>query len=139
MKPYPQSIIFADDDPVMHGFVKRALDDNPELKLGFCHDGLELVEMVLANPPDIILLDLTMPGMDGLEALHEIRKHESAAATLIIVITGHTELKMHSDFKALGIIGIIHKPFSIGMLPERIRYFWHLHHTGEDIVISSRM
>ncbi|HRQ60816.1 MAG TPA: response regulator [Alphaproteobacteria bacterium] len=139
MSAFPAYIIHADDDPLIHGLVERALGDAPGLKLRFCDSGRELIDMLTKNPPELVLLDLSMPGMDGLGALRELHKNQAFRNVLIILMTGHVGLKMQEDFKALGIIGIIHKPFSPGMLPERIRYLWHLHHTGEDIEIHSRM
>lgn len=139
MRDYPKTIIHADDDPLIQGLVQRALGDDPKVHLSFCNNGRELIEAVTTNPPDLVLLDLSMPEMNGLEALRNLHKNPAFHDVLIVLMTGHRTLKMHDDFKALNIIGIIHKPFSPGMLPERIRYFWHFHHTGEDIEIHSRM
>ncbi|MCD8566515.1 MAG: response regulator [Alphaproteobacteria bacterium] len=136
-KPFPSSIIHADDDPLTQAIVKDMLDNMKDLSLRFCKDGQELLAEVNDQPPDMILLDLSMPRLNGVGALEELRKNPAFKDVLIIILTGHDELKMQEKFKALGIIGIIHKPFSPGMLPERIRYLWHLYQTGEDIVINS--
>lgn len=135
MKNFPSSIIHADDDPLVRGLVTRSLGDAKGLSLSFCEDGEQLVSAVLKNPPDLILLDMSMPKLDGIDALERLRQDAAFRKVFIIIMTGHTDLKMQDHFKSLGIIGIIHKPFSPGTLPERIRYFWHLHHTGEDIEI----
>ncbi|MCD8497415.1 MAG: response regulator [Alphaproteobacteria bacterium] len=139
MKPFPESIIHADDDPDVRDVVRDMLGDMKGLKLSFCGDGEELLQAVRENMPDLILLDLSMPNLDGVAALEQLRKDPAFRGVLIIVLTGYRDLIMENKFKSLGIIGVIHKPFSPGMLPERIRYLWHLHHTGEDIKISSMM
>lgn len=136
-KLFPASIIHADDDPLTQALVKGLLEDTKGLSLRFCNDGQELLTAAYDQPPDLILLDLSMPRLNGVNALEELRKNPAFRDVVIIIMTGHDELKMQEKFKALGIIGIIHKPFSPGMLPERIRYLWHLHRTGEDIVINS--
>lgn len=139
MNQFPASIIHADDDLLMRNLIEKTLGDAKGLSLRFCSNGLELLRAIRENPPDLVLLDIGMPQLDGIDAIEKMRQDKALADVLIILLTGHTELKMEPRFKALGVIGIIHKPFSPGMLPERIRYLWHLHHTGEDIDISSRM
>lgn len=138
-KAFPSSIIHADDDPVIQDIVQTVLEDTKGLTLRFCNDGEELLTGVRQDPPDLILLDMSMPRLNGIDAIEHLRQDPAFKKVLIVIMTGHSDLKMKESFKALGIIGIIHKPFSPGMLPERIRYFWHLHHTGEDIDFKSVM
>lgn len=136
MKTFPASIIHADDDRIMQGLVKKSLADTKGLTLRFCQDGVQLLKALREAPPDLVLMDISMPHLDGIGAIERMRREEALASILVILMTGHTELKMQPRYKALGIIGIIHKPISAGVLPERIRYLWHLHHTGEDIEIG---
>jgi CheY-like chemotaxis protein len=138
-KPFPASIIHADDDLLIQRLIGDILRDTKGLSLRFCSNGEELLEAVRTDPPDLILLDMSMPRLNGIGAIEQLRKNPAFEDVVIIVMTGHSDLKMQDNFKALGIIGIIHKPFSPGMLPERIRYFWHLHTTGEDIDVTSVM
>lgn len=76
--------------------------------------GYEAVEKVKAAIPDIILMDMKMPGMNGLETLHEIKKIQDDI--LVIMMTAYGELEIVAEAMKLGIKEYVTKPFDINEL-----------------------
>lgn len=124
MNDFPKRILHADDDPMIQEIVARAFRDYDNLLFETCSNGSELIEKVNGFNPELILLDATMPGMSGVDIIEKIRSLEEPIHAPIIFFTGHKDLRMIDEYAAIGVIGIIHKPISPGLLPERVRYFW---------------
>ena len=83
-------ILLADDHAMLRAGLRLLLDAQPDLKvIGEASDGREVLRLAVELQPDLILLDLTMPGLSGLEALPALRKSVPAARVLI--------LTMHDD------------------------------------------
>ena len=76
--------------------------------------GLEAVDRVKQGMPDLILMDMKMPGMNGLEALREIKAMDSSAT--VIMMTAYGELEIVTEAMSLGVKEYITKPFDINEL-----------------------
>jgi DNA-binding NarL/FixJ family response regulator len=71
----PYRIIVADDHTLMREGIRRIIDEKKNLKIvGEARDGLELLQMMKTTVPDMVVLDVSMPKLRGIEAAHEIRK-----------------------------------------------------------------
>ena len=82
------TIVIAEDHTILREGLRALLSDNSDfLVVGEAEDGREAVQCVANHKPDIILLDLSMPRMNGLEAIQEIKKR--SAGTKILVLTVH--------------------------------------------------
>ena len=125
---FPSRILHADDDPLIQDVVERALKGLRGCEIESVLSGAEFIDKARDFQPDLILLDLKMPGIDGVEIMREIRNMEHPIDAPVIFLTGHIELVMKDEYKNLGVIGILHKPISAGIIPERIRYMWCEHH-----------
>jgi len=84
-------------------------------------DGEKAVELALGEHPDIILMDLSLPVMDGLAATAMIRAHEEMRETPIIAVTAHQETDFRAGAKASGFSAYVTKPIDIAWLHELIR------------------
>src|SRR4051794_20527414 len=81
-------IVLCDDHAVLRGGLRALLSAEPGLQVvGEAGDGLEAVERVAALRPDVALLDITMPGLSGIEAAREI--HRRAPEVKILMLTMH--------------------------------------------------
>ena len=84
-------------------------------------DGKKAVELALQEHPDIILMDLTLPVMDGLAAAAKIRSHEEMREVPIIAVTAHQETDFRTCAKASGFDAYVTKPIDIAWLSELIK------------------
>jgi CheY-like chemotaxis protein len=69
----------------------------------------------------VVLLDVEMPGMSGLELFAALRADAATAAIPVIFLTGRTEADELREIEALGPLGILAKPFGVTALPDRVR------------------
>jgi CheY-like chemotaxis protein len=83
-------------------------------------DGQVAVETAIREKPDVILMDLTLPLMDGFHAAKEIRKTDGLSNVLIIAVTAHQETDFRSDAKASGFDAYLTKPIDVRWLKELI-------------------
>lgn len=79
------------------------------------------IDMALANCPDVILLDLVMPGMDGKQTLANLRQHESTARVPVIFCTTKGMFPEFEEMKKLGALAVITKPFDPLRLSDQIK------------------
>jgi DNA-binding NarL/FixJ family response regulator len=101
-------VVIADDHAVVRRGIRDLLRDEPGLEV--CHearDGSEAVEYVKQHKPDLLLLDLTMPGLNGLDALRQVR--QIAPATRVLILTMHFSEEVARAAFQLGAQGFILK------------------------------
>lgn len=86
-------VFLCDDVPDIRMLMRFALEEDPELRVvGEADDGVAAVEGIASMQPDIVLLDLSMPGLDGLEVIGHLR--EVAPQTGIIIFSGFAADRM---------------------------------------------
>jgi CheY-like chemotaxis protein len=83
--------------------------------------GAEAVAQAAAERPDLILLDVMMPGMDGPTTLRQLRAQEATASTPIIFMTAKVQKQELARYLEMGAIGVISKPFDPMTLPAEIK------------------
>ncbi len=82
------SILIIDDNKALCESLARALGDLPDFEvLGMAHDGASGLEMILEKLPDLVMLDVVMPKMDGLELLEKLREEKLAKSPLPVVMS----------------------------------------------------
>jgi two-component system response regulator (stage 0 sporulation protein F) len=81
-------------------------------------NGQEAIEKIPQFAPDLVLLDMKMPGMNGLETLREIKKNNPGQ--LVIMMTAYEELEVVAEAIKLGIKEYITKPFDINELKDMV-------------------
>lgn len=93
-------VVLAEDHKILREGLRRILDSEPDLAVvGEAADGREAIRCASELRPDMVVLDLSMPRMNGLEALREIRK--TAPGTRVLVLTAHkTEEYVHAALQA---------------------------------------
>ena len=116
----PRTVLIADDVPVVRLGVRRLIEAEPELELvGEAQDGLETLDMVRKFRPDLLLLDLEMPKLSGLEVMAKLGP--DFEETRIAVLTGSAESKEVLKSFELGARGVIAKDVSPQEILEGIR------------------
>ncbi|PZR33997.1 response regulator transcription factor [Caulobacter segnis] len=110
-------ITLIDDDENIVGSISMALQAHGHTVNHF-HDGVAGLEGVEANPPDLVILDVKMPRMDGMEVLRRLRQHSEIP--VIMLTSKDEEIDEVLGFN-LGADDYMHKPFSQRLLVERVK------------------
>jgi two-component system response regulator MtrA len=84
----------------------------------YCTDGLRALNLIRQSPPDLVLLDLMLPGMDGIEVCRELRKESGVP---VIMVTAKSDTKDIVDGLAVGADDYILKPFKPAELVARVK------------------
>lgn len=117
----PTPVIICDDSSFARKQVMHALPPGWDVELTFCENGRQAIESIEAGKGDILLLDLTMPVMDGFEVLKYIRQKD--LPTLPIVISGDIQPDTHRLVMSLGAVAFIRKPIDSGELTRILDQF----------------
>jgi CheY-like chemotaxis protein len=121
------TLLYIDDDENLRVLVKMSLEVIGRYTLKLSASGTEALEILEDFSPDMILLDLIMPNMSGMEVLKKIKMKKAFKKTPIILMTGQSELEPLKLSKELAIIGIINKPFDAIQLSEQVQKLWNEH------------
>ncbi len=115
-----QNVLLVDDDQNLRRIGKLALERVGRWDVATAASGAEVMELVRQNRPDVILLDVMMPGMDGTETLRVLKGDKSTAAIPVILMTAKIQTHELTSYLTLGASGIIAKPFDPLKLPSEI-------------------
>jgi two-component system, NarL family, nitrate/nitrite response regulator NarL len=117
----PIRIVIADDHPIFRDGLRRLLEAEPDLKvIGEAQDGTEALKLARQLKPDILLLDLAMPRMPGLEALREMSSGSNSNAVRVILLTAAAEKKQIVEALQLGARGVVMKDSATQLLLKSI-------------------
>ena len=115
-------IVIADDHTIFRDGLRRLLEAEPELQVvGEAADGAEAVAQTRQLKPDILLLDLAMPRVPGMDALRELSTAEEASTTKIIVLTAAVERLQIVQALQMGARGVVMKEAATQLLMKAIR------------------
>jgi two-component system, OmpR family, alkaline phosphatase synthesis response regulator PhoP len=104
------SVLVVDDEPMVRHLVKRILGQR--YTVIEAEDGIRAVEAAKADLPDLILMDMMMPSMDGLSACYAIRQEASTTRIPVVMLTAIThDLNRRLSETVMGANGYITKPF----------------------------
>lgn len=117
-------VLFVEDDPDIRTVARMALEAVGRFTVLGCGSGAEALERVEAFAPDLILLDVMMPGMDGLETLQSLRLLPGAATVPVVFMTAKVQAQEVSEYRAAGAVDVIAKPFDPMTLPATVRSIW---------------
>lgn len=112
----PRRILVIDDDPYLPRIIELSFGHIGHLKFCYAAGGQQGLQFAEANPPDLILLDYAMPGMDGLETLRRLRAHQRTARTPIVAITGALPTTHRCAEMISGCDAYLPKPFELTAL-----------------------
>lgn len=115
------SVLLVDDEQVFTGNMSKLLT-NRGYRVTAVNDGASAIRALQENRYDVVVLDLKMPGMDGIATLKEIQKLELFTETLIL--TGHGSIDTALEALRLGAYDYLTKPCEIDDLVEKIEGAW---------------
>jgi CheY-like chemotaxis protein len=116
--------MLVEDDPDIQSVGQLALEAVGGFTVQTCSSGIEAVNQASTLPPDLILLDVMMPGMDGPTTLTALRACRECENIPVIFMTAKVQAHEVAHYKALGALDVISKPFDPMRLSEMIREIW---------------
>src|SRR2546422_662332 len=126
------TVLIADDHPVVRQGLRTFLEVQDDVELaGEASDGAEAVELARQSLPDVVLMDLVMPGVDGIEATRQIR--DLSPSTKVIVLTSFDDDERVFPAIKAGAAGYLMKDVPPAELAEAVRRV----HRGEALVAPS--
>jgi DNA-binding NarL/FixJ family response regulator len=127
-------VVLVDDHTVMRAGTRRILEDEPDIEVvGEAADGAEALKLAEELEPDIIALDIGMPGMDGIHMCRALKLKERGTGPRVLVLTGHDKEGYVRALRQLGVQGYLLKSAGPDDLIQAIRSI----HAGEEVFSSS--
>ncbi len=123
-----QRIMYAEDEPDIQAVAKLALEMLGGFQVRICGNGTEALAAVREFAPDLILLDVMMPGMDGPSTLERLRADPATAAIPVIFLTAKVQPAEVVHYQSLGALNVIAKPFDPMTLAAQVRQIWSAVH-----------
>lgn len=115
-------VLVVDDEPPIARLISTALDAlEIEHTLDYCSDGAQGRTKAARGEHDLIVLDLGMPLMDGVEALSEVKANPKSRDIPVVVLTGMSDPALHARVAELGATAIIMKPCDLDQLGAVLR------------------
>jgi two-component system nitrogen regulation response regulator NtrX len=114
----PQRILIVDDEESIRVALQRLLEYH-SFETRLAADGFRALEILAEDPPELVLLDIKMPGMDGLEVLQKIREQPDGPA--VIIVTAHGDTQTAVECMKLGASDYMEKPWDNMRLLTNIR------------------
>lgn len=106
-------LLIVDDDRQFNGFLVALFKQRfPELKVDVAYDGFEAGRLLQRTRPHLVLLDIMMPGLDGVEVCRALKADPDTAAIRVIAMTGHHTPELEQRILAAGAERLLKKPFS---------------------------
>ncbi|MBU0952246.1 MAG: response regulator [Elusimicrobia bacterium] len=112
-------IALVDDDIGIQEMLRGELEKSG-YEVEVIPDGQLFFEAIAKNKPDLVLLDVSLPGMDGISLCHELKRAPGLNNIPVIMLTAYADKKTVDDLKTFGAEDFIGKPFSISSMKEKI-------------------
>jgi CheY-like chemotaxis protein len=126
--PALKSLLYVDDDPDIREIVQMSLTLDGELTVFLSDEGERALHKMRAERPDLVVLDVMMPGMDGPAILARMRADAELAHIPVIFMTAKADAHEVARFRGMTAIGVIAKPFDPMVLGSQVMALWKSHH-----------
>lgn len=119
-----QRVLHVDDEADIREIAQLTLDSIGGFRVETCASGYEALDKAPDFRPDIILLDVMMPGMDGPTTYQELQKNPETASIPVIFMTAKVQPHEISQYLDMGAVGVITKPFDPLNLSQQVSDIW---------------
>lgn len=130
VQPASSSVLVVDDSITMRKITARLLERH-QINAATAKDGVDAVALLEEHIPDLVILDIEMPRMDGYELIDHIRSHPHLKHLPIIVVTSRSGQKHRERAISLGINGYLSKPYQEEQLLESVNKALRKHRDKE--------
>ncbi|MEN2976082.1 response regulator [Tistrella bauzanensis] len=117
-------ILLAEDEPDLRELVRISLAVVGGLEVTVCEDGAQALAAFDAGRHDLVVLDVTMPGIDGPETLARLRRLPGGERVPVVFLTARQQPEDNLAFLAMGALHVIGKPFDPMTLANQLRVLW---------------
>jgi CheY-like chemotaxis protein len=122
--PELSRLMYVEDEPDIRVVANIALTQVAGFSVEISPNGTEALKVITSFMPQLILLDVMMPGMDGPQLLKKVRELPEFIETPIVFITAKAQIEEIQKLKSMGAAAVITKPFNPMTLGEEIRTIW---------------
>jgi two-component system, OmpR family, response regulator len=119
-----ERILYVEDEVDIRAIAKMALEAVGGFSVLACGGGVEAIAAAPGAAADLILLDIMMPGMDGPATLKALRNIPATSATPVIFMTAKVQAAEIAQYRALGALDVIAKPFDPMLVSAEIERIW---------------
>ncbi len=114
-------VLLVDDEADIRKIGQLSLQAVGKFETLLASNAAEGIEIARAEQPDLILMDMMMPGMDGLEALAKLQSLPDVKHIPVIFVTAKVQQHEVEHYLSVGAIGVIQKPFDPMLMPDEVR------------------
>lgn len=122
--PPLERILCVEDEADIQAVIQVALEMVGGLQAKLCATGQQALDELATFGPDLILLDVMLPGMDGLSTLRALRARPDTAEIPVIFMTARVQPAEVAEFMAMGALAVIAKPFDPMTLARELEIYW---------------
>lgn len=126
--PELKTLLYVDDDADIREIVSMSLSLDDQLAVHISDGGERALVKMRVERPDLVLLDVMMPGMDGPTILARMRADADLQHIPVIFMTAKANPQEVKRFRELSAIGVIAKPFDPMSLSDQVKAMWQTHH-----------
>jgi PAS domain S-box-containing protein len=112
----PRRVLYVEDNPINAMLMQAMLEPLPQLQVRLAPDGPSGLRLATESPPDLVLMDIQMPGMDGFEVLRQLRAHPATATVPVIAVSAAARQADIDTALAAGFSAYLAKPVDMGSL-----------------------
>ena len=116
-----RKILIVDDDANMVSSIRRLFKKEPQFEIEVAYDGFEAGIKLLLFKPDLVILDMKMPGMNGFEVASKIKRSANCEHTRIIGVSAYFEAAEKQRLREIGVEHCFDKPFNSGDLVAKAK------------------
>lgn len=120
-------VIFCEDDPSIQKLIRVALRSTPH-EIHIAGDGVEGLELIERERPDVVFTDISMPVLDGLQLINELKARPHLKHIPVVVITASVQRHQMEEAYRHKIAGHLNKPFSVHDLRTKVERLASTHH-----------
>lgn len=124
MKTALKRILMVEDDPDIQVVAQISLEAVGGYTVEMCSSGREALQKVKGFAPDLVLLDVMMPGMDGPVVLQHLRADPQTDALPIVFMTAKAQAHEVASYKQMGALAVVSKPFDPMTLSATLAQIW---------------
>lgn len=125
-----KKILYVEDDEDIAQVTVMILKEFGEFEVQHCISGMDALQELPKFLPELVLMDMMMPGMDGLETFSRMKEIATIKNIPVIFMTAKMQTKEQQSYLDAGAIGVIAKPFDPEKLCELINQIWQKNNGG---------